>query len=60
MQKERVCGKIEANERWLICPECGRMKLARILPGCRAEKLALYCKRCGREVVVNILPEPEP
>lgn len=43
-----------------MCPACGKMKLARVLPTTSVKDLALYCKHCGKESVVNILPEPEP
>ena len=60
MQSEAIRDKIGTNPRWLICPECRRMKLARLLPGTQVKNLAMHCRKCGREVIVNILPEPEP
>ena len=60
LRREQSCGKIKTNQGWLMCPVCGKMKLARVLPTTSVKDLALYCKHCGKESVVNILPEPEP
>lgn len=43
-----------------MCPACGRMKLARLLPTSEVKDLALHCKLCGKESIVNISTEPEP
>lgn len=60
MIKTQTCGKIETNNKWFICPQCRKQKLARLLPTTEAKDLPLFCKRCNREVVVNIPNEPEP
>lgn len=58
MQKNQKCGKMEANQGRLTCPDCGFL-LARVLPGAKASGLLLYCRRCRKQVSVNI-PKPEP
>lgn len=58
MQKSKMCGKMETNQRWLICPHCRKQKLGRVLPTTKARDLLLFCKRCNREVNIAIEPEP--
>lgn len=60
MNSDSKCGKIKTNQGWLMCPVCGKQKLARVMPTTEVRDLALHCKRCGKESVVNISPEPEP
>ncbi len=60
LKKEKICGKIETNQRWLACPVCGK-KLLRLEPDTEARNLPVYCKSCHREIIVNISQsEPEP
>ena len=58
MKNEASCGIIGTNQRWLMCPRCGKQKLARIVPTTRAADLYLYCRRCNQEVKIAIEPEP--
>lgn len=58
MKNDGRCGIIATNQRWLMCPRCGRQKLARIVPGTRVKDLYLYCRRCSQEVNITIEPEP--
>lgn len=60
MNSDSNCDKIKTNQGWLMCPVCGKQKLARLLPTTKVENLALHCKRCGKESIVNIAFEPEP
>lgn len=59
MQKTQMCGMISTNQRWLMCPCCGKQKLARLAPTSSARELYLFCKRCNREVYIPAI-EPEP
>ena len=62
MQLDQTCGKIKTNPEWVMCPQCRRKKLLRILPTTVVKDLPVLCKQCNREVIVNISPtlEPEP
>lgn len=51
---------MKTNQRWLMCPACGKQKLARVMPSTEVKDLVLHCKRCGQESIVNISFEPEP
>lgn len=57
---EKKCGKIDTNQRWLMCPACGRGRVLQLLPTTRAKDLIVYCKVCKRESIVNIPSVPVP
>lgn len=40
---------------WLLCPLCGKGKLAKVKPTTRGTDLIFYCKRCRQETVADIL-----
>lgn len=52
--------RINANNRWLMCPACGRGKILKLQPTTIAENLIVYCKVCKRETIVNISQVLEP
>lgn len=58
MRKTEMCGKMETNQRWLVCPRCRKQKLARLGPNATAKDLFLFCRRCNSEVNIAIEPEP--
>ena len=58
MRNAENCGKMETNQRWLMCPRCRKQKLARLIPTTQAKDLYLYCRRCNQEVYIAIEPEP--
>ena len=60
MKVEMIRDKIATNERWLICPACGRGKVLKLLPLTTVKNLPVFCKRCHTESIVNISTEPEP
>lgn len=47
-------GRMEENERWIMCPACGRGKVLKALPTTEAKNLPVYCKRCHQQAIVNI------
>ena len=53
------CGRIDAEQRWLMCPACGQWKVLRLLPNTEARNLPVYCKRCHKESIVNIPHESQ-
>jgi len=58
LRKSETCGKMETNQRWLMCPRCHKQKLARLGPAASAKDLFLFCRRCNQEVNIAIEPEP--
>lgn len=58
MQNSQMCGKMETNQRWLVCPHCRKQKLGRMTASTKVKDLFLFCKRCNREVYIAIEPEP--
>lgn len=58
MQNLKDCGKINANQGRLTCPDCGFL-LARFEKGATVSGLLLYCRKCKKQIVVNI-PKTEP
>lgn len=48
------CGRIERDERWIVCPACGRGKVLKALPTTEVKDLPVYCKRCHQQSIVNI------
>ncbi len=55
-----ACDKITAEQKWLMCPACGRAKVLKLLPTTEARDLIVYCKSCKAESIVNIPQVPEP
>lgn len=53
LQVQVEYGKIKTNQRWIMCPGCGK-KLMRVMPTTFARNLPLFCRRCGMETIVNI------
>ena len=52
-------GKLIVKDGWLMCPQCGKMKVLRLEAETTAHALPVYCRRCGQESIVNIdAPEP--
>lgn len=45
--------KIVTKDGWVICPECGEMKLLR-LPSDGKVRAYAYCRRCKRERFLDI------
>lgn len=60
MRKSDDCGKIKANQGWLLCPACGKQRVLKLMPSTEAKDLVVYCKKCGKESVVNISSVPVP
>lgn len=54
LQKTETYGKIETNQRWLLCPACGKAKVLKLLPGTQVRNLPVYCRQCRKETIVNI------
>lgn len=46
--------RLAVRQGYIICPNCRRKRLLRLLPGTRGSSVALYCKCCHQEVVVDI------
>ncbi|WP_369284005.1 cysteine-rich KTR domain-containing protein [Oscillibacter sp. GMB15532] len=42
------------QDKWLICPRCGRGKVLKLNPGTRAKDLTVFCKVCGQESIIDI------
>lgn len=51
------------KDGWILCPDCGSMKLLRLPPDGRVRGY-VYCRHCKSEKFLNIdlslSPEPEP
>ena len=45
---------------WLMCPQCGKMKVLRLEAETTAHALPVYCRRCRQESIVNIEPRLSP
>lgn len=46
--------RLTVRQGYVICPNCRRKRLLRLLPRTRASSVALYCRHCHQEVVVDI------
>lgn len=53
MRKDAKGDKITTEDGFVLCPQCGMVKLLRLPPDGRV-KGYLYCRRCKREQFVNI------
>lgn len=53
MQPQSKYGNLITKDGWVICPECGRMKLLR-LPSDGKVAAFVYCRNCKRERFLNI------
>lgn len=48
------CGKLIAEDGWLICPSCRSKKIQPILKSSTARHWPVHCKKCGLVSIVNI------
>lgn len=46
--------RLRVRQGYIICPNCNRKRLLRLLPRTRGSAVALYCKVCHQQVVVDI------
>ena len=46
--------KLQVRNGWLMCPQCGRGQVMKILPSTTGTNVVVYCKVCRTETVVNI------
>lgn len=53
MQSREKCGTLVVKDGWVMCPECGRVKLLR-LPADGYVKAYAYCRNCRKERFLNI------
>lgn len=55
LQTGKQHGKIQVQDGWIACPECGRNhRLLRIDPETEAKHLRVYCRTCRREIILDI------
>lgn len=46
--------KIIVVQNRLICPDCRKGKLAKVLPTTKGFDLIFFCKQCRKEITVDI------
>ncbi len=51
-------GTIEASDRWVACPVCGKQKFFHVHPSTRGRNIPVYCRKCKKEYLIDIAPEP--
>lgn len=51
-------GRVPVSDGMILCPNCRRKKLLRLLRSSRGEHILLHCNRCGLDSIVNIGPGP--
>lgn len=55
LQNKIRCGKINVDNGWVTCPECGRNhRLLYVHPETEARHLQIYCKTCRNEIILDI------
>ena len=53
MQSQRQCVILTVREGKAICPACGRVTTATILPDTRLVNFPFYCRKCKHETLVT-------
>lgn len=53
MRSKEKAGKIVSADGWVMCPDCGEMKLLRLPPDGKVKAFA-YCRHCKREKFLDI------
>lgn len=53
MQRTKQPDKLVTKEGWVLCPDCGEMKLLRLPPDGKIRAFA-YCRHCKREKFLDI------
>lgn len=47
------------EKQWIVCPRCGRKKVARKTKDAVAHGIYVWCKQCRQEIELNTPTEPE-
>lgn len=53
LQKTERPARLVTKEGWVLCPDCGEMKLLRLPPDGKIRAFA-YCRHCKREKFLDI------
>lgn len=47
------------EKQWIVCPRCGRKKVARRTNDAVAHGIYVWCKQCRQEIELNTPTEPK-